>query len=121
MRQMGLTQTESNDTKPDQEDLIDSIEPRAFGAAVTAPHARSIEGGAREHEITPKGFTRNEFLKFQPDGSNEWVRVKKVDHPGNDEYNYLQKAALIVSQDIDKVAEEDINSAIQRAGFRRTG
>ena len=121
MKALGLQQSASNDTKPEQEDLIDSIERSGSKTKVTAPHARAIEAGASAHEITPREDSPHDFLKFQPSGSNEWVTVKKVDHPGNDGFNYLNIVAEMVAENVERIAKEDINQAIVQAGFKRTG
>jgi hypothetical protein len=117
MKAFGLTQGASDDTKPEQQDLIDSIEREGSKTKVTAPHARAIEAGASGHEITPRDDSEHNFLKFQPSGSNEWVQVKKVEHPGNNPFNYLDTAAALSAERVEEIAGDDINAAIREAGF----
>jgi hypothetical protein len=132
IKRQGLVDDPSD--KPDQIPLHASIKSEGgegeWVVGSVAPHASAIEHGADEHIIRPR---RANILAFQPenpakyegnpsyDPDSGYVFTNIVEHPGNDEYNYIQNAQRGWLVDLEFGLRSAVRKEIMKAGFRFGG
>lgn len=71
----------------------------------TAKYSAAIDRGARPHDITAR---RKPFLVFL--GKTGWVRTKRVKHPGNRPYRFLEGATQVAG----RLLQERLVASMQR-------
>jgi len=61
------------------------------------PYAAAIDKGARPHVIEAR---RAPYLVFYWSKMSRWMRVRRVNHPGNKPYKFLSNATLHAFEDL---------------------